>query len=237
MKRPVSRPILKYGMGIIVLLLVGVACLPIKRAPVESTDGRVVLFDPAAGLGEEWEHSRLRRADTRYETVNSELGPTLRATGDDSASILFRLFEAPGLHCDRLEWSWRVAAPQPDSNLRVKGEDDVAASIFVIFGDPGLFLDQAVPTLKYVWANQNHAVGDVIAGPYHKKYIRSLIMQSGGAQHAGLVKQQVNLKQDYQRAFGTAAPERVFGVAIFTDNDDTQQPIEAHYGRIEMFCD
>ena len=214
-----------------------VSCVPINRAPVEQQGGRVLLLDPQSGLGEEWDHSRLRRADTRYEIIQSELGTTLRATGDNSASILFRLFEAPGITCDRLEWSWLVREPQADSNLRVKGEDDVAASIFVIFGDPGLFLDQAVPTLKYVWANQQHEVGEIIPGPYHKKYIRSLVLQSGGKDQSRLVKQQVNLKQDYQRAFGQAAPDRVFGVAIFTDNDDTRQPIEAHYGRIELTCD
>ncbi|MEM7561918.1 MAG: DUF3047 domain-containing protein [Pseudomonadota bacterium] len=222
-------------MAVLMAIVIS-ACLPVERSPVQRHGNRVILLDPVMGLDDAWEHNRLRREDTLYEISDSELGKTLKATGQNSASILYRLFEKPGLDCDLLEWSWYVDNPQSHSNLLQKGKDDVAASLFVIFGDPGLFLDRSVPTLKYVWSNRQHQVGDVIAGPYHKKYIRSLIMQSGGASGQQMIRQQVNLRRDFQKVFEREAPERIFGVAIFTDNDDTQQPIEAHYGRIELVC-
>lgn len=226
----------RLALAAILIALISSACLPPVRTPVEQHGNHVILFDPIEGLDTAWEHSRLRRADTHYEINQSQLGKTLKATGQNSASILYRLFETPGLDCGVLKWSWYVENPQADSNLLQKGKDDVAASLFVLFGDPGLFLDKSVPTLKYVWSNKRHQVGDVIEGPYHKKYIRSLIMQSGGAPVKKMIAQQVDLRRDFQKVFAREAPERIFGVAIFTDNDDTRQPIQAHYGRIELVC-
>ncbi len=46
-----------------------------------------------------------------------------------------------------------------------------------------------------------------------------------------------NLSDDYKKAFGEVRKDGIYGIAIFTDNDDTKEPIVAHYGRIELLCD
>jgi len=73
---------------------------------------------------------------------------TLKSASWTSASILFRLSEPIDLGCNTLRLSWYVQKPQQGSELRTKGNDDVAASVFVLFGDPGIFYDKPVPTLK-----------------------------------------------------------------------------------------
>ncbi|HSH42489.1 MAG TPA: DUF3047 domain-containing protein, partial [Arenicellales bacterium] len=130
-------------------------CATPGKAPLLHHDNAVVLLDPRLELGDGWEHRRLRRGDTRYERVESDLGHTVRAVGSESASILFRVFDETDPGCDTLQWQWHVGRPQPGSDLRTKGKDDVAASVFVLFGDPGIFRDRLVPTLKYVWANEH----------------------------------------------------------------------------------
>jgi hypothetical protein len=196
----------------------------------------IVLLDPRSEPGDGWEHRRLRRGDTRYERVESDFGPAIRAVGSRSASIFFRVFEETDPGCDTLEWQWHVDRPQPGSDLRIKGKDDVAASVFVMFGNPGIFRDRLVPTLKYVWANKDHQKGAIIAGPYYEEYVRTIIVRSGGADKNRLVTSRANLFEDFERAFGKPADGGIHGIALFTDNDDTGEPITAHYGRITLLC-
>ena len=105
-----------------------------------------------------------------------------------------------------------------------------------MFEDPGIFRDKPVPTLKYVWTNNQHQPGEIIAGPYHKKYVRTIIMRTGSPTGPTLLVDQANLSEDYINAFGELPGGGIYGVAIFTDNDDTKEPIVAHYGKIELLC-
>ncbi len=161
-------------------------------------------MNPELELSEDWEHHRLRRGYTSYERVSSSPGYTIRATGNESASILFRLFEPVNLNCNSLRWSWFVEKPQAGAVLHTKGRDDVAASVFVLFGDRGFFRDKLVPTLKYVWANSQHRTGEIIVGPYQKKYLRTIIARTGRPTDNKLVNNQTNLNEDYLKAFGEA---------------------------------
>lgn len=218
------------------LLALCASCTTPGKTSLDRSDNLIVLLNPELELSKDWEHRRLRRGDTTYGRVNSTLGHTIQAIGNKSASILFRLFEPINLDCNRLRWSWFVPMPQSSSDLHTKGMDDVAASVFILFGDPGLFGDKPVPTLKYVWANEQHRIGEIIAGPYHKKYVRTIIVRTGSPTDQKLVIDHANLSDDYMKAFGRAPKDGIYGIAIFTDNDDTREPIVAHYGKIDLLC-
>jgi hypothetical protein len=227
---------LSMRCSVVCVLVLCASCATLDKTPPDRRDNLIVLLNPELGIGEHWEHRRLRRGDTTYTQVESTLGYTVQATGNKSASILFRLFEPINLGCNTLRWSWYVQKPQQGSELHTKGKDDVAASVFVLFGDPGIFYDKPVPTLKYVWANDKHRKGEIITGPYHKKYIRTVIVRTGSSVTHELVTDRTNLNDDYLKAFDEARKDGIYGIAIFTDNDDTKEPIIAHYGRIDLLC-
>ena len=140
------------------------------------------------------------------------------------------------MSCDTLEWTWFVEELQKTSDLRRKGWDDVGASILVSFGDPGLLRDTPVPTLRYVWANENHVENDIIVGPYQTKYVRTIIVRSGIVNSYGLVRERRNLVDDFKEAFSTSPMGKIYAIGIFTDNDDTREPITAHYGPVALIC-
>jgi hypothetical protein len=227
---------LSMRCSVVCVLVLCASCATLDKTPPDRRDNLIVLLNPELGIGEHWEHRRLRRGDTTYTQVESTFGYTVQATGNKSASILFRLFEPINLDCNTLRWSWYVQKPQQGSELHTKGKDDVAASVFVLFGDPGIFYDKPVPTLKYVWANDKHRKGEIITGPYHKKYIRTVIVRTGSSVTHELVTDRTNLSDDYLKAFDEARKDGIYGIAIFTDNDDTKEPIIAHYGRIDLLC-
>lgn len=221
----------------ILLLLMGAGCTESGKSLLNRNHDSIVLLNPEMELGEDWQHRRLRGGNTTYTHVKSVLGHSIRAQGNESASILFRFFDPISLDCDTLGWSWYVEHPQAGADLRVKGRDDVAAAVFIMFSDPGIFQDRPVPTLKYVWTNNHHQVGDIIVGPYFKKYMRTFVVRTGSATDQKMVMNRTNLSEDYKKAFAENPPDGIYGVAIFTDNDDTREPIVAHYGKIELFCD
>lgn len=218
------------------LTLFVVACSTTPKPSLTQTDDKIVLLDPSARLDQTWEHRALRKGETTYSQVRTTLGSTVKATGNVSASILFRVFEGIDLSCDTLEWAWFVEEPQKSSDLRQKGFDDVGASIWVSFGDPGLLRDNVVPTLRYVWANETHEVNEIIIGPYQVEYVRTIVVRIGSASGHSLVQEKRNLVNDFKEAFKRPPEGMIYAVGIFTDNDDTQEPITAHYGPIKLVC-
>jgi len=51
-----------------------------------------------------------------------------------------------------------------------------------------------------------------------------------------MVSESRELVEDFERAFGRSPESGVHAVALFTDNDDTAQPVLARYGAIRVHC-
>ena len=127
---------------------------------------------------------------------------------------------------------------QPDAILTVKGREDVAASIFLMFGDPGFMLDpEPVPTLRYVWTNNAAEVGAIIDNPYMNGTVRSLVINAGLSPEQTWVVERRNVVEDFRLAFGHLPDDEIHAIALFTDNDQTKQPVEAYYGWARVRCD
>jgi len=53
-----------------------------------------------------------------------------------------------------------------------------------------------------------------------------------GARLGHWISERRNVVEDFQKAFGRDPPETVEVIALFTDNDQTGEPVEAFYGPI-----
>ncbi|MBS1270548.1 MAG: hypothetical protein MAG794_01505 [Gammaproteobacteria bacterium] len=230
------------GAGVILLLIVA-AGLPIACVSPRIDDhspgqwSRYIIFDPAVGTVEQWEHHVLRKGRTQYQIADTPHGRLLKAQGHHSASLLLRVFDPPILrHCRRLSWSWWVDRLQASADISDKQLHDVGASVFVIFGDPGIFRERRVPTLQYVWTNHGAALHEVITGPYHERYLRTIVIRRGRNERDGPVLETRDVIGDFKRAFGRLPESGIHALALFTDNDDTGEPVVSYYGRIEFQC-
>jgi DUF3047 family protein len=190
----------------------------------------IVLADPAMPLDSAWTHRKFGEP-TEYKRVEIDGARYIRAIGKQSASGLYRDIAYRPATYPWLEWTWRVDKLQPSADIRTKAGDDVAAQIFLIFGQPGLFR-RNVPTLAYVWTSAKLSPGEVVASPYHAGSVRSIVIQSGGQQLGKWLRERRNVIADYRLAFGKDPPEKVEIIALWTDNDQTGEPVEAYYGRI-----
>ena len=139
--------------------------------------------------------------------------------------------------CPQLQWSWSVTILQPGADIRIREREDVAASMYLLFGDPGFVFDPSpVPTLRYVWTNERTAVESVIDSPYMPGTVRSLVVQSGTQRAGQWTVQKRDVGRDFRTAFGYAPPGPVRAIAILTDNDQTGEEVEAYYEWARVVC-
>jgi len=226
-----------------VAVLLAAACAPMASAPptvppvpTAPTGDRTRLFDAETVLLDEWRHVPLA-GTTDYRIVMHAGRIAIRAVGRSSASALMRRVAVDPARCRWIEWSWNVSRIQETADLRVKDREDVAASVFLLFGDPGFLFDpQPVPTLRYVWTNGRVAPETVVDNPYLPGVVRSIVVRSGAGAAGRWITERRDVAADYRLAFGRAPEGGIHAIALFTDNDQTQEPVEAYYGQGRMAC-
>lgn len=196
----------------------------------------VVLFDASTAILEEWFHREIRNA-TEYRTRFVDGQIAVRAVGRKSASALVRWIDVDPGRSPRLEWMWRVDTLQPDADIRGRESDDVAASPFLVFGESvwssGL---PKIPTLRYVWMSDTVQRGAIIPNSYFPRTVRNVVVRIGDAETGQWVVEHRNITEDYRRAFGVPPDDEIRGIALFTDNDQTKQPVEAYYAWVRVHC-
>lgn len=190
----------------------------------------LLLADPAAPIDQAWTHHVFGNA-TDYRRVTIDGLPAIRAIGRNSASGLYRQVHFRVAEYPWIEWHWRVARLQQDADIRVKEHEDFGAAIFFIFGQPSLF-HRDVPTLAYVWTNDRLPQGAIVDSPHHPGVVRNYIVESGTSRLGHWVRERRNLIKDFRHAFGREPPDTVEVLALFTDNDQTEEPVESYYGAI-----
>jgi hypothetical protein len=201
-----------------------------REAPGDS----ITLFDATHVIQDNWRHLPIR-GKTDYRLVPDDGGVAIRAEGKISASGLIRTVEVNSKICPTLEWRWKVEKLQGMADLKQKQYEDVAASIFLLFGDPGFMASpEPVPTLRYVWTNEKFSQGEIIDNPYLPGVVRSIVIRTGEV--GDWFTERRNIFRDYKTAFGSNPKESVHAVALFTDNDQTKEPVVAYYRWANMVC-
>ncbi len=226
----------------VVLSIVSAVLFSSCAIPPESKDGKSKsilhreLFHAETAIQDEWQHLPIRgQNEYRLAVVDGKI--SIRAVGHGYASGLVRRVSVDTRQCPWIEWVWRVEVIQPDADIRVKESEDVAASIFLLFGDTDLAIDfKKIPTLRYVWTNDKVSEGTVVDNPYFPETVRSIVIRSGSKQVGKWITERRNLAIDFQQAFGYHPKVPIEAIALFTDNDQTKQPVEASYAWARVLC-
>jgi hypothetical protein len=198
------------------------AVLPILSAKTHRADGW--RFLPVRGR-------------TRYSVVERDGRDAIMAVGRRTASGLARRVNIDPRVCRHIRWSWRIDQIQTDVDLRNKSKEDVAASLFLTFGDPGLmFLPNPVPTIRYVWTTDHMKIGDIFDNPFRPKIIRTIVVENSTDRLGEWVEFFRDIVADFRAAFGKLPKDKLELVTIFTDNDQSKQPVTAYYGPISIRC-
>jgi len=194
-------------------------------------------------------HFKKIKNHTKYDIENENGNSYLRAESHASASGIvlnkeFNVFEYP-----KVRWRWKISNVFNKGNAREKSGDDYPLRVYIIFKyDPSTapfgkkmrygivkqFYGEYPPdsTLNYIWANRQHT--DSIITNRYSAEAKMVILQEDGANAGKWIEQEVNIVDDYHKAF-LEDPPLTASIAIMSDSDNTGESAVAYLDYIEIF--
>lgn len=167
-----------------------------------------------------------RRAAARFTAQNPR---TLAVEAERAVAVLWRPIDPALAAAAGAQWRWCVERGVGLTDLARKGGDDRAVAIYFVFSDAAaqsgpIDLMRAMRSgqakiLMYVWGG-SAPKGSVLPSPYFAANGRTIVLQSGGDPIGQWNSARVDLRADYRKAFGAAAPALV-ALAVSSDSDDT----------------
>jgi hypothetical protein len=200
---------------------------------------------PAASLEPQWRHQGIgTRPESDYQPVTHAGRPALMAYSERGDSLVRLPLAVQGPRLGHLRFSWFVDELNPHSDLADRHLDDAVVRVILQFGGDrsgfsardNLLSDlmqtltgEPLPfaTLMYVW-DHRYPVGTVISHARTSR-IKTMVIESGDARLGQWVNFDRDIAADFQAAFGHP-PERLDGVALMTDSNNTKQASRAWYG-------
>lgn len=210
-----------FSLQLIAVCIAGLAASVSVRAEER------VLADPARML------STAKRIDfVSANTLSVEFAngkQFLRSIPKRSATGLYQKIWPPINEVGLVRWRWRVDAIQRNADLRDLEREDVAAAVIFVFGEPTL-LNRDVPTISYVWSATPVSNGMAF---FSRRYKSMAYIKLHGTPQAGTWQtEQRDINADYRMLFGSSVAPLKY-VAIFNDNDQTQEATSAVFGSID----
>ena len=210
--------------------------------------GKVSAATMGDTLPPEWKPLTFKKIErhTTYTLVKDGDKVVVKAVAEASASGLTREIKINPKEYPIIKWHWKVSNILKKGDVQRKERDDYPARIYITFEyDPsklGFFEKAKYETIKllygqypplgainYIWESKA-PVGIVVPNPYTDR-VKMIVAESGEAKLNQWVNEELNLYEDYKKAFGEEPP-MIAGVAIMTDTYNTGESATAYYGDI-----
>jgi len=134
-------------------------------------------------------------------------------------------------------------------DAKTKSGDDYPLRIYIVFKyDPGkagfmekvkykaakLIYGEYPPhsSLNYIWANRKYDE-TIMTNAYTEKS-KMVLLQEGGSNIGKWLNEDVNIREDYEKAFGEKPPP-IASVAIMNDSDNTGEKSISYLDYIELY--
>ena len=173
----------------------------------------------------------------------------LKAESNSSASgIIFkkeiRIFEYP-----KIKWRWKISNVFKKGDAKEKAGDDYPARVYIIFkydpanasfgqrlkyGAAKSIYGEYPPhsSLNYIWANKSHEER-ILINTYASE-AKMIVLQAGDVNAGEWIEQEVNIIDDYQKAFGEDPPS-IANIAIMNDSDNTGESAVSYIDYIDVY--
>ncbi len=193
-------------------------------------------------------HFDKTKKDTVY-TASRDGGVTcLKAESNGSSSAILCNREFDVYQYPIARWKWKVSNVYLKGDIRRKEENDSPARLYVMFKyDPekaGFFTKLRYSLAKkiygqyppryalcYTWANK--PVKDKIIPSPGFGEIRYVVLEAGGEQVGKWRQEEVNILEDFRRAFGKMPPATA-AIGFMNDSDNTGEASTAWLSSLEV---
>jgi len=207
-----------HAVALIVLLGAAMA----SAGPVNETI-KVDLPKPAvAGKFEGWTVKHWA-GESRIDVVDTDAGRALRLISKGSSSAIYKDMEVDVSVYRYINWKWKAASLPKGGDVRIKGADDQAAQLYVIFPKWPSAVNSRL--LGYIW-DTNAPTGLSVTST--KMSTTKYVVVKSGAKGLGVWHQERrNVYEDFKALFGD---ERLKAgrVSVMIDSDDTGSSAESY---------
>lgn len=198
----------------------------------------------------EWEPLKFPKIKThsRYSIIQENGKNILQCETSASASglILKKTFNI--YKYSKLKWKWKISNVYNNADPRKKSGDDFPIRIYIIFkynpekatlyektkyNAAKLIYGEYPPhsSVNYVWSSR--VIPErLITSPYTDR-VKLVLLQKGLEKLNTWITEEVNILEDYKRAFGENPPETA-SLAIMSDSDNTGESAKAFIEYIQV---
>ena len=225
--------------------------LIIDRFSMATEEGDKGFFLPKG-----WHLLRFRgtKALTQYSPVEDGNNVYIRAESNGSAAVIYKIAGFDPREYPYIAWKWKAENILEKGNAYTKKGNDFSVSLGIIFDyDPQrasftkkikhsfikLFYGVYPPdyVILYVWGNGVHEKkGDIISSPYTET-VKMFVLENGGSHLYKWRIEERNILEDFKEAFGTYPNQRVGGIGIHTDSDNTSYYYKNRYQAVGYYDD
>ncbi|WFM72127.1 DUF3047 domain-containing protein [Halomonas sp. CKK8] len=153
--------------------------------------------------------------ETQYRVIERDGMRLLQASARQQASAKYLEREVDLRETPYLHWCWQVSGIHEGLDETRKSGDDYPARVYVA-RKTGL-LPWQVESVNYVWASSQPAGSDWPNAFTSRAQL--LALQSGEARVGEWVAEVRDIREDYQRLFGSR-PDHIDGLALMSDGDN-----------------
>lgn len=221
----------------------------LQAGSIHSQEGEVLFREDFNSL-ENWKplHFKKIKEHTEY-SIKKGAGNYLKAKSNASASGIIFKREFNVFEFYKMKWRWKVSNVYIKGNARERSGDDYPLRVYIMFKfDPEKAslgqrlkygLAKAVygeypphSSLNYIWANRQHEES-IITNTYAKE-AKMIILQAGDENAGKWMEEDINIVEDYHKAFGEDPPETA-SLAIMSDSDNTKERAVSYVDYIEVY--
>ena len=166
---------------------------------------------------------------TRYEIVDADGAKVLKATSNDSASLLYQEKVIPIKDTPWIEWTWRVENTLGPVVEHTRAGSDYPGRVTVIIQTGFLPWDNT--SVSYVWSSSSEK-GSHWESPFTDKAI--MVAVESGDENLGKWKtERRNVVEDFKTLLGLDI-DQLDAYAVMTDSDNSDTAATAYFGNISF---
>ncbi|MFQ5847439.1 MAG: DUF3047 domain-containing protein [Candidatus Methylomirabilales bacterium] len=213
-----------WSIGLVVLC-VSIVAGEVVAAPKKE----VVVVDfgqEVAGVPQGWKLSK-KTGEADLALVEDGSGPVLRLRSNASSFAIQKEVNIDLTQTPFLVWEWKVTELPEGGDFRTQATDDQAAQLLVMFSPDVLRTE----VIAYIWDSTapKGTVGEpTFPSVYPFLRMRTVVVESGGAEKGKWVTVMRNVVEDYKKLFGRN-PDNIDGIRIQINSQHTKSQAEAYW--------
>jgi hypothetical protein len=228
-----------------------ILCLSLSATTMKAEEGKDILFHEDFVNLDAWKPYKFPKIERQstYSIVQEGPASYLKAESNASASALLykNPFDISRYH--KVRWRWEIENVYEKGNAAEKTGDDYPIRVYIIFEynpDDATFTERITyglakafygeypphSSLNYIWGNKPQEK-KIIPSPYTDRS-KMIVMESGEDKVKTWVDEEVDIMDDYTRAFGKSPPTTA-SIAIMNDSDNTGEASISYIDFIEVY--